>query len=489
MNLIASILRKSLKVISVMALGFFLTIGNNTVEAQLVSASFLKYIPTENMPSIPGVNKEYDVKTYRLIYLSPGIDGDTVKASGLIAVPVPTSCDSFPMAVYCHGTILEQYDVPSYGSGEALIATLFASSGFITIAPDYLGLGIGKGIHPYLHAETEASASIDLIRAARDFIEESQEANANGQTFVTGYSQGGHAAMATLKYAQDLGLLDTLGIVAGAPCSGPYNITEYQMKPMILYDAPYRYMGYAVYIIMSYEAAYNNLYDSLNTVFKQQYIDDIKLYFDGSQDEYSMGVASDALPPYIKNLLTTEFYNAIKHNPDHPMWIDVADNDLYDWKPQFPLRMFYCDGDSQVNYKNSTTTADTMTANGAENVKAINVFPGADHSPCSFPALKSALNFFKSLADTCTTVAVQDAQLFSVYLSPNPAFDRLTVLSSEKIAHITVYNLAGHKIDITSPIYRGNKATLSLSALPPGINFIHIVTADGSKIVRKLAKV
>tara|TARA_B100000963_G_scaffold321279_1_gene304410 strand:+ start:2975 stop:3127 length:153 start_codon:yes stop_codon:yes gene_type:complete len=39
-----------------------------------------------------------------------------------------------------------------------------------------------------------------MIRAAREFIADSLNLIDNGQVFLTGYSQGGHACMATHKY-------------------------------------------------------------------------------------------------------------------------------------------------------------------------------------------------------------------------------------------------------------------------------------------------
>ena len=71
--------------------------------------------------------------------------------------------------------------------------------------PDYIGMGESPGLHPYCHGASEAT-TIDMIRAVREA--ESLDmipgmTADNGEMFVTGYSQGGHAAMATHKYVEE----------------------------------------------------------------------------------------------------------------------------------------------------------------------------------------------------------------------------------------------------------------------------------------------
>ena len=43
--------------------------------------------------------------------------------------------------------------------------------------PDYLGMGESPGLHPYVHGESEATATLDMIRAAREFISDSFKFN------------------------------------------------------------------------------------------------------------------------------------------------------------------------------------------------------------------------------------------------------------------------------------------------------------------------
>src|SRR5690606_25458164 len=106
----------------------------------------------------------------KIRYVTRDIRGDSTVASGALMMPEGTGCDSLSMISYAHGTVLEKEDVPSRYNQEAIIATLMASTGRIVVAPDYLGLGDNPGLHPYLHGESEATATIDLIRATSEFL-------------------------------------------------------------------------------------------------------------------------------------------------------------------------------------------------------------------------------------------------------------------------------------------------------------------------------
>ena len=64
-----------------------------------------------------------------------------------------------------------------------------------------------------------------MIRAAREFITNDLNLIDNSQVFLTGYSQGGHACMATHKYIHENSLQSEFDVIASAPCSGPYDLS------------------------------------------------------------------------------------------------------------------------------------------------------------------------------------------------------------------------------------------------------------------------
>ena len=122
---------------------------------------------------------------------------------------------------------------PSERRGGWELAGVGAALGYVAVAPDYLGLGESRGFHPYVHAATEASAAIDLLYAAQEFAEK-QKFPLNGQLFLTGYSQGGHASMA-LHRELERNYSKIFPVSAAAHLSGPYSISGETFKLCRLY--------------------------------------------------------------------------------------------------------------------------------------------------------------------------------------------------------------------------------------------------------------
>jgi hypothetical protein len=145
----------------------------------------------------------HGVDAFRLRYATVGVDGAPTTATGLVALP-PKRARQLRTVSYAHGTLAARADAPSRSldSLAGASALLFAGAGFATGAPDYLGLGGGPGPQAYLHAASEASASLDMLRAAHAFAARRHRSLAT-TTLVTGFSQGGHAAMALGRTLQD----------------------------------------------------------------------------------------------------------------------------------------------------------------------------------------------------------------------------------------------------------------------------------------------
>ena len=207
------------------------------------------------------------VNIYKVTYLTPNVQGVSSTASGLLVAPDNFN-KSYPILCYQHGTSSSRTDVPSHLNGESQLVAALSAMGYFAVAPDYLGLGDSPGFHPYVPAETEASAGVDIVRAGRDFAAQ-LGLLLNNQVFVTGYSQGGHAAMA-LHRMLELQLSNEFTVTAAAPMSGPYSIGEI-MRGLILSEEEYFFPAYIPNTILSYQMMYGNLYTSLGEVFKPAY--------------------------------------------------------------------------------------------------------------------------------------------------------------------------------------------------------------------------
>ena len=91
-----------------------------------------------------------------------------------------------------------------------------------------------------METDAEAQVAIDMLHAAAAFTAQN-DVHTNSQLFITGYSQGGHAAMA-LHREIDRNWSDEFTVTASAPLSGPYSISGV-MRNLILTDKIYYYRG------------------------------------------------------------------------------------------------------------------------------------------------------------------------------------------------------------------------------------------------------
>jgi pimeloyl-ACP methyl ester carboxylesterase len=310
-----------------------------------------------------------DVKTYRITYKTKNTDGTDITASGALIVPVAVGSESFPILSQQHGTIFDDSQAPSYFgqfSESSTIGTLFASNRYIVALPDYVGFGESKNVpHPYIHRQTQASASLDMLRAAREFVQKNK-VNWDGKVFLTGYSQGGHATMSLLKMMEEQ-FPGEFSITAATCGAGPYNVEGFMND---LVNKPSH--GIASYnnLYISVLQMFNRVYGlnrPMSSYFKAPYAADVQANGNRSNVNVSFNTTFlDGFKTGLNNGTDTDFLNAVR------------DNNVYDWKPKTPLQLIHGTADQQVFYRNTTDAFNAMRARGATNVE---LFPveGKDH--------------------------------------------------------------------------------------------------------------
>lgn len=364
-------------------------------------------------------NASFAIEIHKVVYNTVDAHGQPTIASGAAILPIGDPC-YHPIAAYMHGTILAREEVPSRLSSEVLVGYFLGGTGYVAAMPDYLGLGDSPGPHPYIHARSEATASIDMLRATRELCAQKSIA-LNGQIFLTGYSQGGHACMATHKMIQEE-FSEEFHITASAPCSGPYDVSGVQAAVMVSPD-PYPAPYYLPYIIFAYGHVYPWLYGDVGEVIKEPWATVLPPLFQGNNGSGAVDAVMPAVPSQI---LQDSILEAFTNNPTHPMRLALQDNDLYDWAPTAPMRMVYCNGDRHVFPGNALVARDAMHANGATQVEAVD--RGAlDHGDCAFVALLSAKQLFDGLKADCSWNGIQENALMPWSLHPNPARDQVQV--------------------------------------------------------------
>ena len=173
------------------------------------------------------VNISNPIDLYEVIYTTKWHDGTKINASGLYFLPV-TNTSSIPQLIYHHGTqikIERSYDIYR----EKAICAGFSADGYAVIMPDYIGLGKGDKSHLYQHSNSEADAAIDMYFAVQQLNAELNQKTSE-QLYLTGYSQGGHACLATHKKLQET--FPEIKITASSPMSGSYDMSGAQSSVM-----------------------------------------------------------------------------------------------------------------------------------------------------------------------------------------------------------------------------------------------------------------
>jgi hypothetical protein len=253
-----------------------------------------------------------DVLIYKIKYETVGGANEPTTASGALMVPTglgSTCTGGRPMILYAHGTSTDRgFDMTDLSNDEALaLAALFASQGYIVVAPNYAGYDTSTlSYHPYLIAAQQSKDMIDALSAARQALPLASGTltKDNGKLYLTGYSQGGYVAMATHRAMQSAGMT----VTASAPMSGPYALAAF--ADAVFYGnvnggAPIS----TTLLLTAYQAAYGNIYANPVDVFEPQYAPGIgtllpttltrsQLYAQGKLPQYALFSLTPPAPQF-----------------------------------------------------------------------------------------------------------------------------------------------------------------------------------------------
>lgn len=406
---------------------------------------------------------EYGVQAYRVIYTMPYM-GETIEVSGAMFLPTefPESCN-LPVHTYMHGTIFVRDQAPSFMPFEATLGYLMSSPGYITLMPDYVGLGVSELMHPYVHSESEAEAGIYMLEAVANLGEE-LGFTFNDEQFISGYSQGGHSAMAMAREIQE-NWSETYEVTACAPQAGPYNMSEVQGPFSVFVDA-YPSPAYFAYNVIGWNSFYGNIYDDLSEIFQEPYASMLPDMFDG---ETSASEINAQLPTLTEELLQPGIVDEILSGQNHPYMVAAADNDCHNWVPTCHMQMYYCNEDDVVYPENALSAYDFMIENGAENVT---IYDGGalGHGDCAGPSIMGGLLWLDQFHEDCVPESVSEFAFgkTSWALAPNPTQNGITNLLGVPM------NTQWVARDITGRIVcSGNSNTLDLGS-SHGIYFVEV---------------
>ncbi|PKQ04334.1 MAG: hypothetical protein CVT72_12640 [Alphaproteobacteria bacterium HGW-Alphaproteobacteria-11] len=328
---------------------------------------------------LSGIGVEHGVDCYRMIYRTQSADGREIAVSGLLALPRGTAARH--LASFQHGTSTSRDRVPSALDGTGVAAAiLFAGNGYALIAPDYIGLGVSDEIHPYLVAEDAGRAVIDMIAAARRI-----DGVPGGPVFLSGFSQGGQASLAALRLLEENGA----AVLGAAPVSSAYDLRNISLGAALAGGAQSHAL-YLAYLARGYAARYGQPVESVLTPEHAVLVEELF----GNPHSPSEIIA--ALPAEPRKMFNAEFLDAFDNGKPNWLLDTIAANDVSDWAPRAPVRLYYGTEDVDVVPEEALNAERAMQARGAD-VQAVDLGP-LDHENAMLAAAPLILAWLGELA-------------------------------------------------------------------------------------------
>lgn len=357
------------------------------------------------------------VDVYHLEYETVGGQGEATTASGALMVPSgadPSCTGARPVVLYAHGTSAEKsYNIADLSDTSntegVLLAAVFAAQGYIVVAPNYAGYDTSTlSYHPYLVAKQQSQDMMDALTAARSAFPALGVSGGN-KLFVTGYSQGGYVALATLRAMQAAGQT----VTAAGPMSGPYALSAFG-DAIFMGEVNLSAVVNFTFVVDAYQHSYGNVYTNATDIFSPQYATNIAsllptatttsdLYAQGLLPESAIFSNTPPAPQYaamtpattpaklapafaqgfgtsplVTNAYRLSWLEDAQAHPDggfpttttdvppsgagNTLRQDLAQNDLRDFNPSVPVLLCGGDSDPTVFYLNTQLMQGYWTA-------------------------------------------------------------------------------------------------------------------------------
>jgi hypothetical protein len=346
-----------------------------------------------NRIGISAIQAQSGVKLFYVLYETVDASGKSIVASGAVVTPTDVN-EALPLFSYQHSTILDRELVPSrfsFSTLESLLPIFIASQGFVTAAPDMIGLGDSPGFHPFLIAETAVNAVTDILPIAQE-IASFEKIDTIEEVYLMGYGEGGHSTMAVHRELETME--DPLfEVIASVPMAGPHDLSELFLEHLLKEDQMYPQPYVLPYLIIAFNDVYS-FYEDPIEVFTSEVASRVIPRINGRSSGESI---NDLLPGGIpRDFLQPAFLDQLLNNPEHPFRVALRQNDVYDWKPSASLRMYHCDADETVPKTLSEKALDTFFDNGSSSAELIDPIPVLNHAECDAISFTSAMTWIEN---------------------------------------------------------------------------------------------
>lgn len=293
------------------------------------------------------------VRVVALDYHTIGVDAEeATNASGALLLPVGSDArcgGELPLLAFAKGTDVDKLHTLAdpQSSTTGLVGALFAAQGYAVVMSDMLGYARSAyAYHPYLHAPSEASSVIDAIRAGREAAR-TEGVALSGKVLLSGYSQGGHSAIAAHRAIQT-GLSGEFDVVGAAYLSAAVNVLGAVRSPRAMLG----YQVFAPMMITSYQQVYGDIYATPEAAFRPPYAATIEGLLPAVDFDAVMAqglLPADEDPEAVREaLIQPDYLAATQTDPAHPLVVAAAANSFLDWTPNVPTLVCYGGDDPMV---------------------------------------------------------------------------------------------------------------------------------------------
>ncbi len=332
-----------------------------------------------------------DVAFYKIVYNSL-YKGESTQVTGLVLIPQNASA-ALPLIQHHHGTIIpesgSEHEVPSNYTGgstennveTSFIGAVMASNGYVVSLPDYTGYGETSHLeHPYTVHHELAEVSVDMIRATKNLLNELSIGFSNA-VFLTGWSEGGGAGLATHKYLQ-LKYPDEFVVKGSSLLAGPYDYSAFFSD--VLENNAQAWDNLSIYSWGMY--ALNKFVTSLNQ---------------SNQDIWSYPVTHQIDALYVPSNKPNEvfmaaFIQSFNDGTNAPFIEAVQENSLIkDWMPVGSLFFHSGTADAIVPHYNSINAHAQFQSVGANST--LYEYAEEDHYTPLYDYVVTTLNDFNNL--------------------------------------------------------------------------------------------
>lgn len=324
---------------------------------QAVAGFISNNLGEQNSPDFVNYLNSFNIglKAYKITYYTKNEKNNLVKATGLLMYPKANY--KLSTVVSDHGTTDSRQNVPSNLRGVLyagfVVELSYVLNGYILMAPDYVGMGSGDGVHPYVHYPTEASATIDFVSAANKVLAQ-QNIKRYDEYFLAGYSQGAHAAMSTLKRLS-ISNPNNLNFKYAYMGDGPYDFSGVTLQKGVLEKDVYPFTSFIANVVNTCNKTGYQMYNSnISEVISSEYLDRYNYHVVQDNGGLLWG------PLVWRTLFTNNFVNDVTNNQNNKLRQCLKSNDVYDWYNKTPMTLGHSTVDLAIHPENTSKTIDVQ---------------------------------------------------------------------------------------------------------------------------------